>query len=111
MGIIVLLGYVEVAAASQGSTSNANMSQLRILRVLKMLKVMRVVRLMRAFREVRLLLDSLLGSLRPLMWTILLMSAFLFMFAICFVQNVAAHLNDLHKQGEQVDDHELLALY
>jgi len=39
------------------------------------------------------------------------MMAFLFMFAICFVQNVAAHLNDLHKQGIDVDDHELISHY
>mmetsp|Transcript_1634 Transcript_1634/g.3086 ORF Transcript_1634/g.3086 Transcript_1634/m.3086 type:complete len:281 (-) Transcript_1634:53-895(-) len=60
-----------------------------------MLKVMRVFRVMRYLREVRLLLNSLMGSVKPLFWTVLIITAVNFMFGICFVQSIAAFRHDM----------------
>merc|ERR1711974_99235 len=62
-----------------------------------MLKVMRVLRIMRGLREVRLLLNSLMGSVKPLIWTIVMIATINFMFGICFVQAAAGHRQDRWK--------------
>jgi hypothetical protein len=67
---------------------------LRILRLLKMAKILRVFRLIRALSVLRLMLNSLLGSLSSLFWSIVMMVIFFFMFALVFVQNTANFLAD-----------------
>ena len=64
---------------------------LRAIRLVQMLKVLRVVRLMRAFRELHPVLGSILGSVRSLLWKLLIL-CMEFVFAICFVQVVTGSL-------------------
>jgi hypothetical protein len=107
---IVCSGWFEMT-----SSSGTNLTQVRLMRVLKMLKVMRVLRVMRSLREVRLLLNSLMGSLKPLLWTVIIITGINFMFGICFVQSLAAFKNDLWKKGDkgagQPESEQLETLY
>jgi len=98
---IVGVGWLEVI-----SSSSTSLTQVRLMRVLKMLKVMRVLRVMRSLREVRLLLNSLMGSIKPLLWTVIIITGINFMFGICFVQSIAAFRHDnwtksAHGESEQ----------
>jgi len=77
---IVCSGWVEIM-----SSSSSSLGQVRLLRILKMLKMTKVFRVMRSFREVRLLFNSLMGSVKPLFWTIMIITGMNFMFGICFV--------------------------
>lgn len=86
------------------------MTQLRMLRIIRMLKMMRVIRLMRGLREVRLLLDSLMGSLKPLLWSIILVVAINFMFGLSFVQAVAGFVHHLIRTGKAKENAELIDL-
>lgn len=63
-----------------------NISFMRILRVLKILKVLRIVRLFKLFRELRLILSSILGGMRTMIWGILLVMIIKYIVAICFLQ-------------------------
>merc|ERR1719242_215303 len=95
---IVGVGWLEVI-----SSSSTSLTQVRLMRILKMMKVMRVLRVMRSLREVRLLLNSLMGSVKPLLWTIIIITGINFMFGICFVQSIAAFRHDSWKHGGNVD--------
>lgn len=70
----------------EASGTSRNMSYLRGMRLLKVAKVLRLFRLMRTFRELRSLLDSIIESVRTLLWTIVLMSGTMLIFALAFVQ-------------------------
>jgi len=83
----------ELIFSAFGTTGAQSMSYLRIMRLLKMLKVLRVVRLMRQFRELRLVLSSLMGSLKSCFWSIILVIAITFMFSLCLMQGVADHVH------------------
>jgi len=91
---IVCSGWVEIT-----SSSSTSLTQVRLMRILKMLKVMRVLRVMRSLREVRLLLNSLMGSVKPLLWTVIIITGINFMFGICFVQSIAALRHDIWNNG------------
>lgn len=78
------------SSSQQGG--GVNVSYLRVMRLLKMLKVLRVVRLMKDFRELRLTLDSLMGSMKSMFWSVVLVAAIAFMFSLCFMQGVADYL-------------------
>jgi len=67
------------------------MGYMRIVRLLKTAKLLRVVRLLRSFKELRLVLDSILGSMKSMVWTVALILAISFMFAICFMHGVTEY--------------------
>jgi len=92
--VIVAVGWLEVI-----SSSATSLSQVRLMRILKMMKAMRVLRVMRSLREVRLLLNSLMGSVKPLLWTVVIITGINFMFGIAFVQSIAAFRHDNWTNG------------
>merc|ERR1711971_224477 len=49
---------------------------------------------MRSLRELRLILNSLLGSMFSLMWAIVMMLLVFFMFGLVFVQSAAGYVSD-----------------
>lgn len=79
-----------------------NVSFMRVLRLMKMCKLLRMIRLMKAFRELRLILDSIMGSLKSMLWAIVLVLTVSFMFGIAFVQAALAFLQrDLGSDATQ----------
>lgn len=91
--LVVLAGYdLIVSRFEDEGSGGANLTWMRVLRLLKMLKMLRVVRVMRIFRELRLMLHSVIYSLRSLMWTLLMLSLLLYIFGLCFLQGVTAFL-------------------
>merc|ERR1719329_48176 len=61
---------------------------------------------MRSFRELRLVIDSLMGSMRSMMWTAILILTVTFMFSLCFVEAAAQYIkdlpNDAHEEREEI---------
>lgn len=47
---------------------------LRLLRLFKMLKMLRMIRVMKVFTELRLMLYSIMGSVRTMFWSSLMLS-------------------------------------
>lgn len=64
-----------------------NLSYFRTWRVLKLMKILRVVRLARGFHELRLVLSSILGSMKALMWSMIVVAGTTYMVSIAFVQS------------------------
>merc|ERR1719265_643476 len=96
--LVVLGGWLEVF--NNGGPSD-DISQFRITRILKTVKVARVARVMRSMKGARMLMDSLIGSARPLFWTSVVIAAITFMFGMVFVKTVASFLTSEAETGYQ----------
>jgi len=83
-----------------GGGSISNMSFLRVMRLMKMLKLLRMIRMLRTFRELRLIINSILASMKSTFWAILLVCTISFMFAIAFLQGAT---NYLKAEGDSID--------
>jgi voltage-gated sodium channel len=81
------------ASLSADEHSGVGLVFLRTLRLLKMARVLRMFRLIRALAVLRLILNSILGSLPSLFWSIVMMMLIFYMFGLVFVQNTAEHLS------------------
>eukprot|EP00928_Gymnodinium_smaydae_P028713 TRINITY_DN21836_c0_g1_i2.p1 TRINITY_DN21836_c0_g1~~TRINITY_DN21836_c0_g1_i2.p1 ORF type:complete len:576 (-),score=76.11 TRINITY_DN21836_c0_g1_i2:279-2006(-) len=71
------------------SSSSLNLSYLRAIRLLKMVKILRVIRVLSAFKELRMVLNSILGSMKSMLWTTIFILAISLMFGLCFTQAMA----------------------
>jgi hypothetical protein len=83
-----------------GDGSGGGVSFLRILRVMKMMKLLRMIRLMRMFRELRLIMNAIAGSMKSMLWSMVLIAVVLFMFSVFFMQ---ACTDFLEKEGDGVN--------
>jgi len=99
---LVLVSWYDIQASLQGEKAEGNVAQLRILRLMKMLKVFRMFQLMRSLKELRLIVGSMMSSMKTMVWAVCLILAVCFMFGICFVQACTNFLedpvNDIHKE-------------
>jgi len=68
-------------------------------------KLFRVIRLMRLFRELRLIWDSILGSVRAIFWAMLLLAVCMFLVGLCIVQASGSHLvrDKEHMTDEEIE--------
>eukprot|EP00927_Polykrikos_kofoidii_P076419 TRINITY_DN7349_c0_g1_i8.p1 TRINITY_DN7349_c0_g1~~TRINITY_DN7349_c0_g1_i8.p1 ORF type:complete len:696 (+),score=110.68 TRINITY_DN7349_c0_g1_i8:59-2146(+) len=78
---------------------------MRSLRITKLGKVFRMIRVMRCVTELRTILNSLLGSLISLFWSICMLIIFLYLFGVVFVQSVSSYRSfrgkDIDYEAEQ----------
>jgi hypothetical protein len=81
-----------VLRESLGSSSSyGQFNYLRVLRILRLTRIVRLVRLLRLIGELKTIVDSILGSMRSLFWTMLLLMLFIYMIGVYFTQEVADH--------------------
>jgi hypothetical protein len=69
-----------------------NVGFMRFLRLLKLTKIFRTFRTMRFFKDLSVLLDSFRRSLLSVIWSCVLLSLMLFIFALIFVQALADYI-------------------
>jgi len=102
MALVFQSIYEQFASLSGLSAGSGNMSFLRSMRLLKMVKMLRVIRLMRSMFELRIILQSIMGSMKSMFWSMVLVIVILFMFSLVFVQASANHLgsDDVLPQDE-----------
>eukprot|EP00747_Dinoflagellata_sp_TGD_P116636 gnl/TRDRNA2_/TRDRNA2_172431_c2_seq4.p1 gnl/TRDRNA2_/TRDRNA2_172431_c2~~gnl/TRDRNA2_/TRDRNA2_172431_c2_seq4.p1 ORF type:complete len:496 (+),score=56.05 gnl/TRDRNA2_/TRDRNA2_172431_c2_seq4:115-1488(+) len=87
---------------SQGGSSGV----MRLFRLFKMAKLLRILRVMKFFRELHLLLAPLLGSVRQLFWTLIMLALMLYIFGVIFLQAAGGALladldnHDLTKEAK-----------
>jgi voltage-gated sodium channel len=78
-----------------------NYTFIRVMRVMRTVKVLRIFRLMRFLADLRLILNSILGSMLSLFWSIVMMGLFFYVFTLMFLNQVAAALEE---QGASLTD-------
>jgi len=77
------------------------------VRVGKMLKLLRMIRFMLIFKELRLIVNSIQGSVKSMFWAILLVLIITYIAGICFVQ---AGTNYLQENLGHVTENEVTAI-
>merc|ERR1719161_2240857 len=82
--------------SKQGSVSgpNTNLTTVRVLRLLRLVRMTRVVRALRFMHELRVMVLSIMASLRPLMWTCALGLLLLFVNGVYITQVVNDYRSD-----------------
>lgn len=70
----------------------SSISALRILRVARIVKLAKVIRLMSFFRELRVMIYSILGSMKSLLWLALILGMTFYIFGITFTSGTHTYL-------------------
>jgi len=76
------------------SGNRPNLMAIRTLRLFRLLRVFRVLRVARFMSELRSLVSSIVGSVRTLLWSMLLLVLIQYMFGLVFLQATASSLRD-----------------
>jgi len=84
--VLVLTAIADVLAFVSERYDTYNLTFIRLLRLLKSVKVLRMVRAFRFFHELRLMLQSIVGSFASLFWALVMLLAFMYLGALIFVQ-------------------------
>lgn len=90
---VVVSSWVELLLHSlEGNSSisgNRNLRMLRLLRFGRLVRVVRVVRVARLFRSLRTLINSLVGTLKSLFWSLLLLALIM---QLCLTRVSCGHI-------------------
>eukprot|EP00927_Polykrikos_kofoidii_P042166 TRINITY_DN3601_c0_g2_i1.p1 TRINITY_DN3601_c0_g2~~TRINITY_DN3601_c0_g2_i1.p1 ORF type:complete len:828 (-),score=150.70 TRINITY_DN3601_c0_g2_i1:216-2624(-) len=82
--------------------SSKNMSFLRILRLTRIVRITRLIRVLRIVEELRTIVSSIMGSMKSLGWTLVLLFMMIYTVAICVTQLVIDHQISMITSGEVV---------
>lgn len=76
----------ELLQALMDGQAFVNLSAMRVLRILRVVRIIRVIRLLRMISELRAIIASVIGSLRALGWTVLLLISFMYILSVYLTQ-------------------------
>lgn len=100
------------------STDAGSMKPMRVMRILRLMRALRVMRMMRLLGDLRTIVSSVVGSLKSLGWTVLLLLMLMFVVGVYFTQVVTdTRLQDQSQLDEELVIHfhslpqSVLALY
>jgi len=74
------------------SAGGMDLTYMRTLRVLKLARILRVIRVAKIFTELRLMLNSVLGSFISLFWAFVMLGIVFYTFGLVFVQGTTTYL-------------------
>lgn len=77
-----------VAVAQGGDASGSNITPLRLMRVLRMVRIVRLLRILRVISELRTIVVSVMGCMRSLFWTIVLLALIIYILSVYITQLV-----------------------
>jgi len=89
----------------QHDNSSNNFMILRIVRLIKVAKVLRIVRLFRFFRELRLVLQSIIASLRSLFWSAVLLALSIYVITLIILQGIIEFSDEKDRTAVQSARH------
>mmetsp|Transcript_111178 Transcript_111178/g.254972 ORF Transcript_111178/g.254972 Transcript_111178/m.254972 type:complete len:438 (+) Transcript_111178:355-1668(+) len=87
--ICVLTSWLDswiLPAFSAGGDDVGNVSVARLFRIFRLFKATRILRVLRIFKELRVLMQGLMDSLRSLCWTLLLLTIIIYVSAVFLTQ-------------------------
>eukprot|EP00930_Biecheleria_cincta_P068864 TRINITY_DN56694_c0_g1_i1.p1 TRINITY_DN56694_c0_g1~~TRINITY_DN56694_c0_g1_i1.p1 ORF type:complete len:590 (-),score=126.84 TRINITY_DN56694_c0_g1_i1:323-2092(-) len=95
-------------AGDDGGTPLGSLTALRVLRVVRVVRVVRVIRVLKFFRELRMMIFSILGCLKTVVWLMISLGVIIMLFAILFTSGVTQHLQGLDtvakRQSPEIED-------
>jgi voltage-gated sodium channel len=75
-----------------------------ILRILRLLRIVRLARVLRLFAELRTIVQSIVGSLKPLFWTAVLLFMIIYVLGICLTQAVHTRRMEMKEDNEPIPE-------
>mmetsp|Transcript_73218 Transcript_73218/g.204501 ORF Transcript_73218/g.204501 Transcript_73218/m.204501 type:complete len:448 (-) Transcript_73218:28-1371(-) len=87
----------------------SSLKVLRVIRILRVVRIFRLVRVLHLISELRTIVSSILGSLRSLMWTVVLLFLMIYIVGVFFTQTITDHMADSDDRNS--DDMISLTLY
>jgi len=92
--LLMLLDFFTSISQEMRSGFWTQASGLRIFRVLRVIRFLRSVRQLKFFTQLRIMIRSIMFSLKPLLWASLVLSGMFYVFGLCLTQGVIDHLQD-----------------
>lgn len=83
----------------------SNFSVLKLLRVVRVVRVAKIIRTMKFFRELRMMVFSIMGSMKSLCWVFLVLGLVFYMFGIAFTSAVTDYLKTTAMWNEETNAH------
>mmetsp|Transcript_4891 Transcript_4891/g.11573 ORF Transcript_4891/g.11573 Transcript_4891/m.11573 type:complete len:640 (-) Transcript_4891:130-2049(-) len=80
---------ISTLAVGSQAAQGGNLGFMRVMRILRLLRIMRLVRLLQFVSELRTMVMSIVGSMKSLVWTILLMLLIKYIIGVCLCQLIA----------------------
>jgi len=105
---LVLTSLYYQVSISLMSAGGIDLTYMRTLRILKLARILRVIRMARFFMELRLMLNSVLGSFISLFWAFVMLVIVFYIFGLVFVQGAATYLLN---NGADIDSESLVKIH
>jgi hypothetical protein len=96
-----------VVAADVSLDVEENVAVAVELHMMKMGKILRMFRALRFLRELRVMLQTILGSAVSLFWSVVTLLLILYVFALLFIQEFARHVADNELPDEEIAEIDL----
>mmetsp|Transcript_41825 Transcript_41825/g.94076 ORF Transcript_41825/g.94076 Transcript_41825/m.94076 type:complete len:699 (+) Transcript_41825:155-2251(+) len=94
LALVFMAAYDFILTIMIREDDSVNFVFVRTIRIFKLAKILRVIRVMRFFSELRLMVNSLAGSLFSLFWSFVMLAFIVYIFGLMFVQGVATYLSE-----------------
>ncbi|CAE7479501.1 CACNA1S [Symbiodinium necroappetens] len=85
---------IRVIWQSDDDNGGGSLTVVRVLRITRVFRVIRVVKVMKFVRSLRQLVESIMHTMKSLAWSMLLLVAIIYVFAIMFTDASIAHMAD-----------------
>jgi len=76
---------------------------LRMLRMIRLVRVARVIRMLRFFSELRVMVNGIMGSTKPLLWAFVFLLILMFIVGVTFMQLASNYMKDSSSQHVMED--------
>ncbi|CAE7769158.1 scn4aa [Symbiodinium pilosum] len=91
---LVLFAVLEEIAALMAAASFLEVSALRMLRMMRLVRVARVIRMLRFFSELRVMVNGIMGSTKPLLWAFVFLLILMFIVGVTFMQLASNYIKE-----------------
>jgi len=89
-----------ILTSNDNDRANVDVTFMRSFRIMKLVKILRAVRIMRFFAELRIILNSIMGSFTSLLWSFAMLGFIFYIFGLILVQAVTGYFQG---QGDELD--------
>jgi len=93
--LLVIISVQDILWLDAGVAGNGfNVAFIRIIRLARVSKMFRVFKVMVFFKELRIMLKCISGSLRSLLWSIIMLALFYYIFAVIFMNGAVTYAKE-----------------
>lgn len=90
---VVVVSWLEIGVGVDVAGTR-QLSSLRVIKMARVVRVLRIARVMRHVRSLRILVHSVMNTIRSLVWTLVLLAMILYVFGLLFAQAASQYIMD-----------------